>query len=578
MHHISRRALLCSAPIFFGTSFLGTCQATPVAESATTSNKPPLDAFVTPQMFGALGDGITDDTVAMQAALNFSRRVYFLPGVYLLSRTLRAQQDTVLIGAGPELTKLYRVANYGDTFVCGENDGKMGAGGFTCRGIWFQHGAAYSPGQVALSHPVSAGAHIRLYGPQQPRIEDCYFWRMPYGIAIHGGSIIYIMRNTFIQVNDPTASPLQEGLAGVTLDCTSSWGNTKDAFFNGNEFLGQKSASRTVSIKDANGNKRTVTIAQNIGPTQHIHANGCETLHIAENYFGCSSNACINLNPTSEGYLANVRIINNFLDGSGITHIMAQVARGGRPIEHLSIIGNQINGELNTPHGITILAQGMSPSVYDLIISENSITATYGSGIIITGSVNQSIRNNIIFGYNCLGVSPATTPYDGRFSAAIYIGGNPATERFGLIEGNQIGGGINVIGTAINYCWLGIYKEQRDVSVRVGANTYMGVGSPATYGQSSEEVVTVTKGSYNCSGFENVILCNNSSPLTINLNLSSPSGEEIVIKDIADAATNNIIIISVGGRIEGKVRYIISQKHASVRLISSGNGIWQSIN
>ncbi|MEU9405629.1 glycosyl hydrolase family 28-related protein [Streptomyces sp. NPDC048281] len=48
--------------------------------------------------YGAVGDGVTDDTAAIQAAINAGGVTYFPPGVYLVS-TLEAKLGMVLVGA-----------------------------------------------------------------------------------------------------------------------------------------------------------------------------------------------------------------------------------------------------------------------------------------------------------------------------------------------------------------------------------------------------------------------------------------------------------------------------------------------
>ena len=56
--------------------------------------------------FGAKGDGVTDDTAAIQKAID-SRRVVYLPlGIYVVNDTIRFKPDTVLIGLHPGLTQL----------------------------------------------------------------------------------------------------------------------------------------------------------------------------------------------------------------------------------------------------------------------------------------------------------------------------------------------------------------------------------------------------------------------------------------------------------------------------------------
>lgn len=55
--------------------------------SQTKSDLNELKTFVTPQMFGAKGDGVTDDTEAIQNALNASDLVYIPDGTYMINGT-----------------------------------------------------------------------------------------------------------------------------------------------------------------------------------------------------------------------------------------------------------------------------------------------------------------------------------------------------------------------------------------------------------------------------------------------------------------------------------------------------------
>ena len=69
------------------------------AEKITTEA---VEVFaVTPQMFGAAGDGVTDDTAAFQAALNASTSVFVPAGEYIITKMLRVRQNGTMYGAGP---------------------------------------------------------------------------------------------------------------------------------------------------------------------------------------------------------------------------------------------------------------------------------------------------------------------------------------------------------------------------------------------------------------------------------------------------------------------------------------------
>src|SRR5690242_15169161 len=62
---------------------------------AGKSQGAPLPTYVT--AYGATGDGVTDDTAAIQAALDAGHAVVFPDGkTYLISSTLTPQSDSVL--------------------------------------------------------------------------------------------------------------------------------------------------------------------------------------------------------------------------------------------------------------------------------------------------------------------------------------------------------------------------------------------------------------------------------------------------------------------------------------------------
>lgn len=57
---------------------------------------------ITPEMFGAVGDGVHDDTEAIQKALNSGYKVYLLSKTYLISKTLIIPNQGGILGFGFE--------------------------------------------------------------------------------------------------------------------------------------------------------------------------------------------------------------------------------------------------------------------------------------------------------------------------------------------------------------------------------------------------------------------------------------------------------------------------------------------
>lgn len=87
----------------------------PVAEAADIKVKDNLRldealetsiVYVTPQMYGAKGDGITDDTEAFIQALSQNKIVYIPNGDYIISDTLSISNQTPIIGENMVQTKL----------------------------------------------------------------------------------------------------------------------------------------------------------------------------------------------------------------------------------------------------------------------------------------------------------------------------------------------------------------------------------------------------------------------------------------------------------------------------------------
>lgn len=67
---------------------------------------PPTAQWANAHSFGAKGDGQTDDTAALQKAID-SRRVVYMPlGFYMINDTLKMKPDTVIVGLHPGMTQL----------------------------------------------------------------------------------------------------------------------------------------------------------------------------------------------------------------------------------------------------------------------------------------------------------------------------------------------------------------------------------------------------------------------------------------------------------------------------------------
>jgi hypothetical protein len=68
---------------------------------------PAMGEWVDVRSLGVTGDGQTDDTAALQRAIDGHRVLYFPVGFYKVTDSLKLRPDTVLIGLHPAITQLY---------------------------------------------------------------------------------------------------------------------------------------------------------------------------------------------------------------------------------------------------------------------------------------------------------------------------------------------------------------------------------------------------------------------------------------------------------------------------------------
>lgn len=148
----------------------------PVDEEALTTYTPTggaarpirdkLADLVSVKDFGAVGDGLVDDTVALQTALSQARAVYAPPGTYKITNTLTVAYGQTLYGAGQ--SSVIRGASNGFDLL------HLPDGYAAVSGLRLEKGLA--------------GA--RLFGRDgacvQNALTDLTFWEPTYGLVLDG--------------------------------------------------------------------------------------------------------------------------------------------------------------------------------------------------------------------------------------------------------------------------------------------------------------------------------------------------------------------------------------------------------
>jgi hypothetical protein len=220
-----------------GSSLVGYTQG--LTSSSNRSVQSKLQESVSVLDFGAKGDGVTDDTAAIQSAANavgYGGKLYLPKGIYFVSSTITLRGATKLYGDGPNSTIIYRTGDYGNTVVCGTSvNSSEPAREFECYGILFQHSTVRAAGQTSLPNLATSGAHLYLSGAQNATIDNCWFWRLPYQIQFNGGTLTTINNCQFQGTYDPQTPALQEGIAQIQLLVSSVYGNPTTHVYTGNK-------------------------------------------------------------------------------------------------------------------------------------------------------------------------------------------------------------------------------------------------------------------------------------------------------------------------------------------------------
>lgn len=119
----------------------------PVVQGGVTK-KTPVSAFgqmASVKTYGAVGDGVADDTAAFNNALASSTAIYIPPGTYKITSTLAVPNNTTLYGAGRGTSKLLHAFN-GDMMTLGNYSGLSGlwldgqGGTYTGQGVVINNG------------------------------------------------------------------------------------------------------------------------------------------------------------------------------------------------------------------------------------------------------------------------------------------------------------------------------------------------------------------------------------------------------------------------------------------------------
>lgn len=418
--------------------------------------------------YGAVGDGVTDDTDAIKdavAAAELTRgTVYFPTGVYLVSDTIHINSPVNLIGQGASRSKITRTTDYGDTIVYG-SDAIPAIDGFEIAYLWFYHDfGGYTAGGSPsdMRNKPTSGAHLLLYNPIRMNLHDCEFWDMPINVKVFGSAKCNITHNTFSGLWDPRHPELQVTTANLGLykstSALTAYQVPTDIHIEDNDITGYLSEVRTTTY-----GTYTYSGVNNIGALYGIYCEGCEVMQIHGGNIG-GQNYGIFLSVKDANAMLSIDIEDVFFDGNDQLAIFADNGNGIQTAQNLIVRGCHFIGQNNSYHALWIGAASVATlaTFGSVIIANNTFSNYEGHCIGLFRANNVLINNNIFRDYNTNN-GFASNVFDG---SAIYVG----TVDGLTVQDNSFGGGFGYEDYGTNHCYLGMYIESGSDNVMICNN------------------------------------------------------------------------------------------------------------
>jgi hypothetical protein len=351
-----------------------------------------INGTVNVKDFGAVGDGVADDTAAIQAALNTAAKVVFFPVGTYRATTLNLPSNIVLCGSG--YASVLQTATDA-FFVKGESQNNIGI-----TKLRFVGDSATAGGKTAQSL-------VALRGCTKSFVTECYFEGGARGVNIGNdgatlSSRINVSHNFFSNIADVAIFCIRGNSLTVCnnlIDGVGAGGSTDFAI---GIVLDDASAT---DAESAIGTKQTIVhgnIIQNLvgdSTSRAINVTGCTNIVI-------SSNIIHDIGVTGSQGMLGIRLANGGLspdlDSENVSvcgNYLANIADDGIIMESCNgcrISGNHITNWGANTTSATASGIQIGSSSERCSITNNHLQAGAGSDIGVY--VLSSCNNTMVFG------------------------------------------------------------------------------------------------------------------------------------------------------------------------------------
>jgi hypothetical protein len=421
---------------------------------------------------GAKGDGVTDDTAAVQSALDLSLLVTIPEQTFCkVTASLAGRSNHVIRGVSAELSRLMRTGNYGDTIkfipISGINPGAI-----KLENVWFQqvytfnNGSTYVPGTSTSVNKATSDAHVRITLGQNIRLNNCWFSGAGFGIAGVDCFNVWIDKCQFDGIWDNNVPGLQDTFASINFSASASTNRCDNINISNCRLGGYSSAAPTAVT---NGNVTTMK-ALNAGCNIGIHLQSAERFTIVDCYLGGQSNHSIFLNCMA--IIAHGIISGNMLDAAAFGSIQITSYTNSVFPTFIKIHGNTgVGYGLDRNFLVVDAPAGVTSAAY-ISVMDNTVQYYGRCAVSISNVSGCQIQGNSFAAYN----SDNSTSNSPIIEGGLYI--SPSC-KFVRVCDNSFGGGINNPSSP-NFCCWGAYFDAVDGTNSASGNRSSGLGSSQT--------------------------------------------------------------------------------------------------
>lgn len=359
--------------------------------------------------FGAVGNGITDDTKAIQTAidaLDSGGIVYFSKAFYLVSSEIKIENSGITLQGAGKANSIIVSSDSGHWTIVLKN----GSDYTTIRDIWIkgaaidettsQYGVGYADAATDVSSFVT--------------IENCRFSHGNCGIVTGSGKYWRILNNTF----DTLVGTIAGRGYGVLAAETSS-----HIIINSNHFIGSPGHGRHAAYLT-------------VGCSYSVISN-----NLVDDFAECAFVS--RATDTQPGVTGNIIRDNTINAGGTVTTAESAAVLIGGNASYCAVINNTIIGFKND--GISLNYQGYGALCKNNTISGNMLMGMYLSGITVIGAKNSAVLGNYVYNssQNAEGVSRGILITSSGSAGTEVCDGTKVTGNISMGSSQRVAFGIN---------------------------------------------------------------------------------------------------------------------------------------